>query len=177
MFNTTSAGKSKLQEAVDHNPATSGNRIPAANAIVNNELKGQYTGKAQNQPSLDKSYSKNTSEIQASEQLTRFVWLNFNTMGVPQLTPGIIEIQNMGVRYSGKYEIISVTHTINSTGYNCACSAKAFTISSGGVALPEAKKDSDKVSDKEAIKLFNEQTNRGSGTPKRDELEKTVGIK
>lgn len=177
LFKTSSDAKAKTQEAVDHNPANSGNRVPAATSIVQNELGGKYTGKAVNQPSEDPSYSKNSASIKASEVTNNFALVNFTAIGVPQLTPGTIQLSNIGLRYSGKYELIGVTHTINSSGYLVTCSAKAGALSTGGVVLPDAKKGEDKGLEQEAVKLFNENDTRVDGSPIRDALEKAVGIK
>jgi hypothetical protein len=47
-----------------------------------------------------------------------------------------MEITGIGVRYSGKYRIISVTHTLDSNGYNSKCSGNSQMLAAGGVVIP-----------------------------------------
>lgn len=71
----------------------------------------------------------------------RLVYLEFTSLGFPKITPGLIYFGGIGNRYSGQYEVMTVTHTIDAGGYSCRGSAQATGLSDeAGVKPGDASK-------------------------------------
>jgi phage protein D len=50
---------------------------------------------------------------------------NAEAVGIPEIRPGVcIEFKKMGERFTGKYYVISATHTINNSGYRTRFTVK-----------------------------------------------------
>ena len=111
------------------------------------------------------------SKLGAKDQ-QRTIMLEFTTLGYTKFTPGVIDIRNIGVRYSGKYRVITVTHTIDSTGYSTKGSAISFALRAGGVPNPEAQKGQDAEPGKEDVVLYE---NTETGNTVRDEYDRFNG--
>jgi len=61
--------------------------------------------------------------------------LEFSTIGIPQLSPGVIEMDNIGIRYSGLYYLLSVVHKISADdGYICTCVGESNSVATGGTS-------------------------------------------
>lgn len=64
---------------------------------------------------------------------SKIIGLEFTCLGYPLLFPGPIKIGNIGTRYSGVYNVLSVTHTLDASGYVCKGSATSMSLVGGGV--------------------------------------------
>ena len=68
------------------------------------------------------------------------VSLNFTTLGFTRLTLGSAKFSGIGNRYTGFYNIRTITHTLDSNGYNCKGIATSFKNAEGGLEPPAGKK-------------------------------------
>lgn len=67
-------------------------------------------------------------------RMERGIKITFVTIGIPQLTPRVVKVSNIGVRHSGLYSLLSVTHKISDAdGYICNCVGESNVVASGGV--------------------------------------------
>lgn len=125
---------------VDVDPVNSNNPNPAMKGLHENVLGGQSAAVVENSPKKSKANLEDSSDVGADAR-ARLVQISFTTVGYPKLMPGIMEITGIGVRYSGKYKIISVTHSLDSSaGYTSSCSGNSQFLSAGGVKIPDAQK-------------------------------------
>lgn len=60
--------------------------------------------------------------------MNRLVFLEYTCLGYPKLTNGLYYFGGIGNRYSGPYEMVSVTHIIDQNGYQCRGTAKSSLI-------------------------------------------------
>lgn len=127
----------KLEKHIDFDP-TNNNPIAAAKGISDKVSNG-HTGMVENNPDQNNKNKEDRSEVNAA-QAARAIALDFLTLGFTRITPGVITIKGIGRRYSGKYRVLTVTHTLDSSGYNCRGTATANTLAAGGVEVPDAKK-------------------------------------
>lgn len=125
-------GKSEQAMATD---PTGNNAHPAAKAISDNVANGGTTGVVDNSPNISEKNKQDKAAVTAAKN-AKMIAIDFNTIGYTKLIPGVMEITGIGVRYSGKYRIISVTHTIDSSGYACRCSGNSQMLAAGGVVIP-----------------------------------------
>ena len=63
--------------------------------------------------------------------------LTITTIGHPRYRPRMFEMNNIGARYSGSYRAYTVTHKINTSGYDCEWTAQRFDIQEGGSTSQE----------------------------------------
>lgn len=70
-------------------------------------------------PNNNMSYLNDRAKTRALCQMKDIIQLEFSTLGYPLLRPGVVPFGGLGKRYSGNYTIFTVTHTIDSNGYNC----------------------------------------------------------
>jgi hypothetical protein len=124
----------KLEQAMATSPIGN-NASPTAKAISDNVANGGTTGMVDNSPNLSEKSRQDKAAVTAAKN-AKMIALDFNTIGYTKLIPGVMEITGIGVRYSGKYRIISVTHTIDSSGYTCRCSGNSQMLAAGGVVIP-----------------------------------------
>lgn len=124
-------------------PVGQGNEVGAAKGIVDTVLEGQSTGTLDVNPTETRGNLDDTSKTRAKDQ-ERKIALDFTTIGYPKFTPGVIDFRNIGVRYSGKYRLVTVTHTLDSSGYVTTGTGLSFAVKAGGVPNPEAQKGQDK---------------------------------
>ena len=131
----------KTQQVVDYKP-TSNNPVKSAQAITDKILNGQATGKAEINPSTtgEQQQFSEAADVTAKEQMSRAITLGFQTLGYTRLSPGAAFFDNLGVRYSGTYRIINVTHTLEPGGYTCRGNATSYALSELGIPVPEAEK-------------------------------------
>lgn len=127
---------------IDADPVNSNNPNPAMQGLHENVLGGESAAVVENSPKKSKSNLEDSSDVGADSK-ARLVQISFHTVGYPKLMPGVMEITGIGVRYSGKYKIISVTHTIDANGYVSSCTGNSQFLSAGGVKVPEAQKGVD----------------------------------
>ena len=156
----------KREELINANP-TGNNPIPAAKGLVDNILDGEFTGTVDNSPRQDKSVNQDAADIKSGAS-TRLIQIDFTTIGYGKITPGVVEIRGVGVRYSGKYRLMTVTHTLDSGGYITKCTGTSQWLQSGGTKVT----DVEKAKETETITL---EQFRGSGP--RQALDKMQGTK
>lgn len=168
-----SSSTEKKEEWLDADP-TQNNPVLAAKNMVNNVLGGEYTGVVENNPSDSKSTNSDTSSLRAADS-AKLISLDFTTIGYTKLTPGVVELRGIGVRYSGKYRLITVTHTLDSTGYSTKCTGISHALAKGGVKVEDAPPGQD--SDEKVLVQQFKDTRPTSETSPRDELDTLQGTK
>jgi len=160
-------------ELVENSP-TGKNPIPVCSALedslfknpntknstnIQDDLTGlAYTGSVELVPIEDSKGLTDDKTAVESAQKARLVNLDFTTLGYTKVTPGVIEFRNLGVRYSGAYKVITVTHIIDSSGYNCKGTAISEFLNGGGVVPSEVSKTKDIPEKQVNVKLYREQT-------------------
>lgn len=81
--------------------------------------------------------------------------VEFKTLGYPLLMAGeIIKFSNVGQRYSTRYEVRTVTHTFDSTGYNCTGTALGFNLGGSIGIQPSAPKNFDQPKEQNTVVQF-----------------------
>lgn len=151
-----SSATNKPEEAVDIDPNSS-NPISSVRAVTDNLANGNVTGIVDHNPRTDEDGLDKTAAAKANKQHNT-VQLDFVTIGFTKLTPGVVEIKGIGVRYSGKYRILTANHTIDSSGYVTKCTATSLALPKGGVQLDDSahgKEQKDQV-----LRLFNDPTGK-----------------
>jgi hypothetical protein len=129
----------KGEELVPNGPVGNGNEVFAAKQISEKVANGETTGTVDVNPSSNRKRLDDVSNVNA-EASQRNIQLEFTSLGYTKFHPGVIEFGNLGVRYSGKYRLLTVTHTLDSSGYTCRGSATSSAVATGGVKLPDAIK-------------------------------------
>lgn len=132
----------KGEELMATGPIENGNELPTVKAIANNIANGDVTGTVDVNPSVSRGRLSDQSQVKA-ETGQRNITLEFTSLGYTKFHPGVIEFKNLGVRYSGKYRLMTVTHSLDSNGYTCRGTATSFALAQGGVKLPDAAKAPD----------------------------------
>jgi len=107
-------------QQADANPA-SGNVIPSAKALNDNVAKndGYIAGKVINSPQADDPQTMLENSKAVAGCQGKLIMLDFTAMGFPRLRPGVVKFSGLGQRYTGQYNITTITHTIDSNGYDC----------------------------------------------------------
>jgi hypothetical protein len=141
LVNNKSSETNKKQEYIPADPVRT-NANPAVKSFVDNLLEKQYTGTVNYCPAESTQRLENTAQA-VNDSHSRLVYINFSTVGYTKLMPGVMEVTGIGVRYSGKYRIINVTHTIDNNGYSTSCHGMSSFLGSGGVKVPEIKQAQD----------------------------------
>lgn len=158
-------GGNTPQVRVDADPVSDNNPNKAVKGLQESVLDGKSTGLLHNTPNED--VGSNQVHAQAmSDDKSRIINIDFTTIGYTGLTPGVVEIKGIGLRYSGKYRLQSVIHTIDSNGYTTKCSGVSSWLSAGGVQIPDASKGQEKEAKLVDVGLF---------TP-RDQIDKFKGL-
>ena len=122
-------GEVKIQTPINSDPATAAN----ANGV----------GVSTYHPACEPSQHIAEADRIAG-RMDRSLRLDLKTIGIPQLTPTVVKVSNIGVRYSGMYYLLSVTHKIDGAdGYTCSCVGESNVVASGGtsVAGPPVRND------------------------------------
>lgn len=165
-----STGKSEEFTALD--PIQS-NPVQGLKSVINNVAGGKYTGTFDNNPSEAQVASPDVAQIRTDETW-RNIQVDFDTIGYTKIIPGVIELKNIGVRYSGKYRIISVNHIIDSSGYVTQVKASSMSLPSGGVKIQETEKTTTPPEqvDTQLFKPARENTDKTQSASVRDQYEK-----
>lgn len=66
--------------------------------------------------------------------------LALTTLGNPNYAPGLIQMENIGRRYSKKYRMFTVQHKLNASGYVCSWSGMSHYDTDAGVDSDDAAK-------------------------------------
>lgn len=128
------APQGKNQNPVNNSsPTTSGEN---AKKVLG---EGNTTGKAGVSPvENNKDALEKQSKMREEDARRRLVALTLETIGYAKIIPGMVKLSGIGVRYSGKYRIISVKHVIDSSGYFTTAECTSQFLGAGGVE-PVAK--------------------------------------
>ncbi len=102
--------------------------------------KGVIVGRSKVSTQADDPNSVKESGISKNNCVNSgIVALEFTSLGYSKLRPGIVYFGGIGLRYSGEYNIISITHTIDINGYGCRGTATTGAIyGKSGISIPDA---------------------------------------
>lgn len=128
-------------QQVDANP-TSGNAIPAAEGLNNDVAgaNGYIIGKVINSPEADDPQSLLETSKSVAHCQGKLILIDFNTVGFPLLRPGVVKFSGIGRRYTGQYNITTVTHSLDPNNYSCRGTAMGNAIYGlSGIAVPAAQ--------------------------------------
>jgi hypothetical protein len=126
--------KDENQKAIATSPIQD-NPNPTAVAIAENIANEGITGTVNIDPGVSVINKNQKAGLEAKKN-AKLIAIDFNTIGYTRLIPGVMEITGIGVRYSGRYRILNVTHILDSSGYTCKCTGDSEMIASGGVTIP-----------------------------------------
>lgn len=101
--------------------------------------RGGISGAAQVSAETAPGNLKDLARNNTNKQGSNLVSLDFNCLGFTLLSPGTLKFSGIGERYSGHYSVKTVTHTLDSNGYNCKGTAISFKNAKGGVDLVDEK--------------------------------------
>lgn len=147
-------GTNTREKAVDYRP-NKVNPIKSAKGIADTLCQGAPVGKTEINPSKEEQGNfADASQVFGKAQSRGALTLEFSAYGYPKITPGSATFKNIGVRFSGDYDIITVTHTLEPNGYNIRGTAKSPAVATGGVPIPEAKIKQDGETKKAEFGLF-----------------------
>ena len=110
---------------------------PSVEGVVDGLLGGNYTGYVKLTPNQNPKFHEDSAKTHA-DKVSRLVAIDLVTLGYTKFTPGVFNISNIGVRYSGKYRILNVNHTIDTSGYSCRMSGTTHSLAAGGTKIPDA---------------------------------------
>lgn len=135
---TTVLYDAKVEAVPD--PASNPNTVE--NAKKGKEKYGTSTQKAEINPNASNSaYAKQGSIKDAFCAKNRLIFMEINCLGFTKIFPPmVIQVSNIGSRYSGQYKIEAVTHTIDESGYVCRITAKTHQTTGAGYQNPNATK-------------------------------------
>ena len=122
---------------IDPSPA-SGNSIPEAeNMNVNLFGNGALTvSKVEVSPAADEpEYLADTAQSLAACR-NRLVVLEFSAIGYPSMTTGVVTFGGISQRFSGQYEVLTVTHVIDASSYTMRGTAQAAMIDGESGVVP-----------------------------------------
>ena len=127
------------------NEAQQANQPSSTNPIglidkASNAARGGISGSAQVSAETSPENLKDFARNNTIKQGSNLVSLDFSCLGYTLLFPGTLKFSGIGERYTGFYNVKTVTHSLNSNGYNCKGTAISFKNSKGGVQLEDPKK-------------------------------------
>ncbi len=129
----------KEEQIQPNSPIDEGNPVLGAKGVHENVANGNTTGTVDLNPSNNRERLDTIAQHTASEN-SRNIVLEFVSLGYTKYSPGVIDIRNIGVRYSGKYRLQTVTHTLDSSGYVTKGTAVSMAVATGGVQIPDQPK-------------------------------------
>lgn len=116
------ADKARIKEGLDRNLVRNNETTPAKGSdAVSNHATALY----------------NKNKYNSTISLT--------TIGNPDYKPSLIQMENIGLRYSKKYRMFTVQHKLGNAGYTCTWSGLSHYAVEGGVDADEAAKDNEMV--------------------------------
>jgi len=141
----------KQPQFTDRDPTSPTNPISAAQGAA--ELTGgAATGKFIMTPESNPK-NKESFANWIEEGAARVIQLDLTTIGFTRLTPGTIDVAGLGVRYSGKYRVMTATHIISADSYETRCQATSMTVGAGGLVSPAALVQEDNTDDNEQVTI------------------------
>lgn len=137
-----------------NNPLSS-NTPPLASGI--DKMAGGTSGAVAVSPDGTPAVVKAKAANNTMKQAGNIVALEFSTLGFTKLSPGNIKFSGIGDRYTGVYHVERVTHTLDSSGYNCKGYATSFKNAQGGVnPKGNVKKESSNFKESQLIGAIKE---------------------
>lgn len=166
----------KVDEIVDTDSASSNNPIG-----ISKGLKGitgeDYTYNAEVSPSESLQNKTDTAEVKTAQKMHRIIQLDFTTIGYTRVSPGTVELRNIGVRYSGKYRILTATHTIDNSGYITKAKCETGAFGAGGTVNPKGPVEEEKPNqDKETVRLFKKENEENNSDDLNAKIDKAKGL-
>lgn len=130
------------RELIELRPQSQSDKDPNSEKALKDSTGEDSTGA----PIYSAACKDNTHESLANRlagKMERGLKLSFTTIGVPQLKPGVIKFSNIGRRYSGMYNLLSVEHKVDKSGYVCSCVGESNVVVGGGtdVVGPPVRND------------------------------------
>lgn len=126
-------------------------------------------GTAEIVPFENPSKQQATVEADTGNIYSRALTIEMTLLGYTKLIPGVIEVQNIGQRFSGTYRVLNVKHTIDSSGYVTQVTGSGF-FSKNGV-VPEESAESDSLVD---VQLAESKQSSGSSIVSNSALTKQI---
>jgi len=71
--------------------------------------------------------------------------ISFSTIGDPDYEPALMQIDNIGARFSAPYRIYNVVHTLSGGGYTCSFAGETRQVGEGGFKPDERGKQNEDV--------------------------------
>ena len=106
---------------------------------VKDVLDRNYVGESVVSPSNSQAAIENeASSLYAKNKYMSALALT--TLGNPNYAPGLIQMENIGRRYSKKYRMFTVQHKLNASGYVCSWSGMSHYDTDAGVDSDDAAK-------------------------------------
>jgi len=107
-----------------------------AEARIQKSLGVKTSGFSETRPKPSEDKAEDTIEETANQVSNSMVYtttIEVNTVGHPDFKPRTFVIDNIGVRYSGEYRMLTITHVIGLNGYECKMVGNRAEVSEGGV--------------------------------------------
>jgi hypothetical protein len=158
---TSESGEQLEVQLIDNflansSPASNPNPLEIATQAANNLSNGVLTQHAEYNPkATSKQYAKDKSIRDAFCARNRTVAIELTYIGHPKLAPPLsVKLQNIGVRYSGTYKLLTVTHVLDENGYNCRATATNYTLGGTGSSQNNATKGQEESNPQVAVPLI-----------------------
>ena len=90
-------------------------------------------------PVKDIGLLRSFSEIKQANT-AKAVEINLTTLGYTLLIPGVVMIRGISTRYSCSYRLLTVTHTLDRSGYTSTAMGTTYTVADIGVTIPQSVK-------------------------------------
>jgi hypothetical protein len=122
------------EEFISLDPANGVNPIPFC-AQISSYLDNKHSNRVEYHPGRSSAQFADPYSSVRAATMANAVQMEIVTIGHPKLTPGLIHLNGLGTRYSGKYRVLSVSHIIDSNGYICRAQAVSHALSKGGIEI------------------------------------------
>lgn len=150
-------------DVLDTNPSTGSTASPAGQGVaaLGENVNGNVEYSAEsNDPSSVGAQATSVAGCGGGG----VVMLEFSTLGYTKIKPGSCPFKGIGKRYSGYYQIIQVSHIIDSNGYLCRGAAKGSNSGGGEGITPPGANSTPLTQSSETIKLYHEATNTSTAS-------------
>jgi hypothetical protein len=112
---------------------------PEDNDRVKKSIERNYVGYSETVPAkTDDAIDNHVTSLNDKTKYNSSISLT--TLGDPSYRPGLVQVNNIGVRFSKKYRMFSVQHKLNNSGYLCTWSGMSHFAAEGGVNADDAAK-------------------------------------
>lgn len=118
---------------------------PAAKSKMANTLQRNYVGQSITTPAKTSDAVQNEAESLYAKN-KYMTSLALTTIGHPYYRPGLIQMDNIGRRYSKKYRMFTVQHKLSNSGYLCSWSGMSHYDTDAGVNADDAAKENTNTS-------------------------------